>query len=86
MNIVNKNAGGMIAVALVAALIGVGAGVALADQPQMESALHALQGAEAELDKVTMNKDGHADKARHLVAQAIDEVQAGIAFGKAHGL
>jgi uncharacterized protein HemX len=86
MTIVKKNTGGMIAVALVAALIGLGAGVALANQPQMESALHALQGAQAELAKVTMNKDGHANKARQLVAEAIDEVQAGIAYGKEHGL
>jgi uncharacterized protein HemX len=86
MTLVKKTSGGMIAVALVAGLIGVGAGVAMASQPQMESALRALQGAQTELGKVTRNKDGHANKARKLVAEAIDEVKAGIAFGKSKGL
>jgi uncharacterized protein HemX len=86
MTIVKKTTGGMIAVALISALVGLGAGVAMAGQPEMESALRALHGAQAELSKVTMNKEGHADKARQLVAEAISQVEAGIAYGKAHGL
>ncbi len=86
MSIVQKNTGGLVAIAFASALIGLGVGIARADQPQMESSLQALQGAQAELAKVTMNKDGHANKAKQLVAKAIAEVEAGIAYGKAHGL
>jgi hypothetical protein len=37
------------------------------------------------LDEVTMDKGGHASAARRLVAQAIVQVQEGIAYGEAHG-
>jgi hypothetical protein len=37
------------------------------------------------LNEVTMDKGGHASKARHLVAEAIAQVQEGIAYGQAHG-
>jgi hypothetical protein len=60
-------------------------GLALAAQPQMEGALHRLEAAQSELEKVTQNKAGHAAAARKLVAEAIAEVQAGIAYGHAHG-
>ena len=60
-------------------------GSAQAAQPQMESALHSLESAQRELQKVTQNKAGHANTARKLVADAIAEVQAGIAYGHAHG-
>jgi hypothetical protein len=60
-------------------------GVALAAQPQMEGALRELEAAQGELQKVTQNKAGHAAAARKLVAEAIAEVQAGIAYGHAHG-
>jgi hypothetical protein len=65
--------------------MGCGIGVARAAQPQMEGALHGLEAAQGELQKVTQNKAGHAAAARKLVAEAIAEVQAGIAYGKAHG-
>ncbi len=58
---------------------------ALAAQPQMEGALRALETAQSELQRVTQNKAGHASAARKLVAEAIAEVQAGIAYGAAHG-
>jgi hypothetical protein len=60
-------------------------GGAFAAQPQMEGALRGLQAAQSELQKVTQNKGGHAAAARKLVADAIAEVQAGIAYGNAHG-
>ena len=60
-------------------------GGALAAQPQMEGALHGLEAAQGELQKVTQNKAGHAAAARKFVAEAIAEVQAGIAYGNAHG-
>jgi hypothetical protein len=64
---------------------GVCIGVAFAAQPQMQSALRGLETAQSELQKVTQNKAGHANAARKLVADAIAEVQAGIAYGNAHG-
>ncbi|WP_158929191.1 hypothetical protein [Acidisphaera sp. S103] len=60
-------------------------GLAFAAQPQMESSLHKLEAAQSELQKVTQNKAGHAAAARKLVAEAIEEVQAGIAYGRTHG-
>jgi hypothetical protein len=86
MTITNKNGSRLIAVALVAAFAGLGAHVALASQPQMDSALKSLLAAQDTLRDVTLNKGGHADKARKLIADAINEVQAGIAYGKEHGL
>ena len=68
-----------------AAMAGVGTGIAVAGQPQMDSALGALQSAQSTLNKVTEDKGGHAAKARRLVAEAIGQVQAGIAYGEAHG-
>ena len=48
-------------------------------------ALHALEDAQSHLNRVTQNKGGHADAARQLVAQAIAQVQAGIAYGQSQG-
>ncbi|MCB8879602.1 hypothetical protein ACELLULO517_05100 [Acidisoma cellulosilytica] len=75
----------MVAVAIFAAGTGLGAGMAVAGQPDMEGALHALESAQGHLSRVTQNKGGHAAAARQLVAQAISEVQAGIMFGHAQG-
>ncbi len=75
-----------IIVVLIAASVGFGAGIALASQPQMESALRSLQSAQGELGRVTLNKGGHAARARGLVAQAISEVEGGIQYGREHGL
>ena len=73
------------AVAFVAAMAGLGSGIALASQPQMEGALRSLLSAQSQLERVTLNKGGHAARARALVANAINEVQAGIQFGRANG-
>jgi hypothetical protein len=75
----------LVAVAVAAAIAGGGIGIAMASQPQMDGALRALQSAQENLDHVTMDKGGHAANARHLVSEAIGQVQAGIAFGNAHG-
>ncbi len=85
MSIFKTNAGRMMGVAVVAAMVGLGAGVAVAGQPQMDGALSALQKAQGYLNEVTMDKGGHAAKARRLVAEAIVQVQEGIAYGEAHG-
>jgi hypothetical protein len=76
----------MAAVAIVFGGTCAGIGAAIASQPQMEGALSALQAAQDNLRRVTLNKDGHAEKARRLVAEAINEVESGIAYGRAHGL
>jgi hypothetical protein len=72
-------------VAVIAGAIGLGAGIAVASQPEMEGALSSLQSAQNYLDQATQDKGGHAASARHLVAQAIVQVQEGIAYGVAHG-
>ncbi len=85
MSIFKSNPARMLGVAVAAAVLGLGAGIALAGQPQMDGALSALQSAQGYLNEVTLDKGGHAAKARHLVAEAIAQVQAGIAYGEAHG-
>jgi len=85
MRVFNQNTTKMLAVAVIAAAIGLSAGIAIAAQPDMEGALDALKGAQAHLSRVTQDKGGHANTARKLVASAIDEVQQGIAFGHSKG-
>jgi hypothetical protein len=85
MTIFTKKFAKFAAVAVVAGSIGLGAGIAVASQPNMDAALGALQSAQNSLNVVTEDKGGHASKARHLVAEAIVQVQEGIAFGAANG-
>jgi len=85
MRLFNRTTTNMLAVATLAAAVGLGAGIAIAAQPDMEGALKGLQTAQAHLDHVTQDKGGHANTARKLVADAIDEVQKGIAFGRSQG-
>jgi len=68
------------AVATVAASFA--AGFALAAQPHMQAALHALRNSRAELEAALPDKAGHRVKAIGLVDQAIAEVQAGIVAGQ----
>jgi hypothetical protein len=53
-------------------------------QPRMQAALQALGGANAELQAASPNKGGHRERALNLVAQAVQEVQAGIAYAQQH--
>jgi hypothetical protein len=85
MKYLKSNTGRMIAIAALSAVTGLGTGYALASQPDMENALASLQSAQSYLYRVTQNKAGHADKARHLVAAAIEQVQEGIAYGESRG-
>jgi hypothetical protein len=85
MSFLKSNTGRMIAVAIFAVGTGLGTGIAVAVQPDMDGALSALQDAQNHLHKVTQDKDGHASAARKLVAQAISEVEAGIAYGHSKG-
>ena len=68
-----------VAVAMVASFA---AGFALAAQPHMQAALHALRNSRAELEAALPDKAGHRVKAIALVDQAIAEVQAGIVAGQ----
>jgi uncharacterized protein HemX len=85
MSVFNSNFGRMLGVAVVAAAVGLGTGIAVAGQPQMDGALSALQSAQGYLNEVTMDKGGHAAKARRLVAEATVQVQEGIEYGESHG-
>ena len=71
----------MIGVA-VAMVTSFAAGFALAAQPHMQAALHALRNSKAELEAALPDKAGHRVKAIGLVDQAIAEVQAGIVAGQ----
>jgi len=57
---------------------------AVPDQPNMEAARTSLQSARSELNKATPDKGGHRANAIKLVAAAISEVNAGIAFARRH--
>jgi hypothetical protein len=85
MRLFNRNTNKMLAIAIVAAATGLGAGIAIAAQPDMDGALKDLQGAQAYLNRVTQDKAGHANTARKLVSDAIEEVRKGIAFGRSQG-
>ena len=56
------------------------AGVAIAQQPNMQNALSQLQAARASLLAARPNKGGHRDQALDLVNRAIVQVEAGIAY------
>jgi hypothetical protein len=58
------------------------AGYALAAQPHMEAALHALENAREELKAAEADKAGHRVKAIELVESAIEQTRAGIAAGR----
>jgi hypothetical protein len=55
-----------------------------APQPMMKKALVSLQTAKKQLESATADKGGHRVKALGLIGQAIDEVEAGIAFDNTH--
>lgn len=57
------------------------AGLAVAAQPHMQNALHALRNSKAELESALPDKGGHRVKAIGLVDEAIAEVNAGIVAG-----
>ena len=68
--------------ATVAMVASFAAGFAVAAQPHMQAALHALRNSKAELESALPDKAGHRVKAIALVDQAIAEVQAGIVAGQ----
>jgi hypothetical protein len=56
------------------------AGIASANQPNMQNALTQLYAAQASLQAAAPNKGGHRDIALNLIARAIEQVQLGIAY------
>ena len=70
---------------LVAVLvIGFVAGQLSAAQPHMQAALTHLRQARTSLNRATADKGGHRERAIELVNQAIDQVEAGIAYDRRH--
>jgi len=69
------------AVVLAVAGLAFAGGLAIAAQPKMEAALHALQNARGDLDRAEHDKGGHRVKALQLIDQAIEEVRLGIKAG-----
>ncbi len=51
----------------------------------MVNALHDLQTAQTQLNAADADKGGHRNNALNLVAQAISQVQAGIAVAASNG-
>ena len=68
--------------ALALLVVTFAAGYALAAQPHMEAALHALETARDELKAAEADKGGHRAKAIDLVESAIAQTREGIAAGR----
>lgn len=62
--------------------LGIGTGLALADQPHMQNALNDLNQAQQQLQIAIPDKAGHRVNAIGLVQQAINEVNLGIQAGQ----
>lgn len=56
-----------------------------ADQPYMKAAKTNLNQAKGNLNKATVDKGGHRNKALGLVKNAIEEVNKGIAYDRRNG-
>jgi hypothetical protein len=63
------------------AVVAFAAGIAVAGQPKMEAALHALEHARGDLERAEHDKGGHRVEALKLIDRAIDEVREGIRAG-----
>lgn len=79
-----RNAPRHLALLLAGALCGAAVERAAADQPHMQSALAHLKAAYAELEQASADKGGYRAKALRQVGKAMESVQAGIAFDRAH--
>lgn len=53
-------------------------------QPRMQAALGALQRAQSEVNAAEPNKGGHRENALRLIQEAIDAVNAGMAYAASH--
>ena len=75
---------GKVIAALVFATVfmGIGATIAVANQPHMVNARNDLNSALAQLNAAVADKGGHRNNAINLVNQAIGQVNAGIAYAR----
>jgi hypothetical protein len=75
---------GKIAVVLAFAFIfmGIGATIAMANQPHMVSARSYLNDALNQLNQAVPDKGGHRNNAIGLVNQAIQQINSGINYAK----
>lgn len=65
--------------------VGVGGGVAWANQPHMNNAINYLNQATTELEAAPSDKGGHKSSAETYIAKAIQEVQWGIDYANKYG-
>ena len=68
------------AIAVAVSVVGSATRTTAAYEPNMESALRALESAHDSLQRATPNKGGHRERALRFVEQAIEQVRAGIAY------
>jgi hypothetical protein len=61
---------------------GLVAGVAIASQPMMESALGHLNAAERDLQAATADKGGHRNNALRLTREAQEQVRRGMRYDR----
>lgn len=76
--------GTALALAALAGASGLLAGVSLASQPRMESALDHLNAAERDLQAATDDKGGHRQRALQLTREAQAQVRKGMRFDRNH--
>lgn len=60
------------------------AGRVVADQPHMHAALEHLRTAKQQLEQADADKGGHRKEAMRLVDQAVEQVELGIRYDRAH--
>ena len=82
MSLISKTRMQLLGVGAACTLLGAGiGGGAMAYQGHMWNALHDLEAAQNQLNAAEADKGGHRENALNLVAQAINEVNAGIQVG-----
>ncbi|HKE36076.1 MAG TPA: hypothetical protein VKB39_01500 [Candidatus Baltobacteraceae bacterium] len=70
------------AIVFAVAFMGIGATIAMANQPHMVSARDHLNAALGQLNQAVPDKGGHRNNAISLVNQAIQQVNAGINYAQ----
>jgi hypothetical protein len=68
-----------------AIIVSFGTGYAVAFQGHMFASLDLLKHAYTELASAVPNKGGHREAGLQFIQQAIQEVEEGIEFARAHG-
>ena len=78
----SRMTGTAFALAVLAGTSGLLAGVSIASQPRMESALEHLNAAERDLQAATEDKGGHRQRALELTRQAQAQVRKGMRYDR----